>query len=223
MSPSPSMSAANTLLRRIGRHADRVLCEVLAAVVLVPRNLVVIVNDALSTSRSPSPSTSAANTLAAQSAAVLIVCVREVLAAVVLVPGDLVVIVRRAEHVQVAVSVHVRRKHAQRPIKGRSVLIVCSAKFCYRPFSYQAILSVIATPDALSTSMSPSPSTSARKHAPRSVGRRADRVRREVLAAVVLVPRNLVVDLDDALSTSMSPSPSTIRRKHAVPPHRPPW
>ena len=37
----------------------------------------------------------------------------------VLVPSDLVVVPRRAEHVQVAVPVHVRRKHAQRPLHAR--------------------------------------------------------------------------------------------------------
>ncbi|HNB22108.1 MAG TPA: hypothetical protein PKZ32_06820, partial [Candidatus Melainabacteria bacterium] len=44
----------------------------------------------------------------------------EVLATVVLVPSDLVVNARRAEHVQVAVAVHVRRKHRIGPIGRRT-------------------------------------------------------------------------------------------------------
>jgi hypothetical protein len=58
----------------IGGGGDRVRGEVLAAVILVPGDLVVIERDAESTSISPSPSTSAANTLGRQNGAVEIVC-----------------------------------------------------------------------------------------------------------------------------------------------------
>jgi hypothetical protein len=88
---------------------------------------------------SPSPSTSAANTESAPSAPVEIVRSGEVLAAVVLVPRDLVVNVRRAEHVHVAVAVHVRRKRGLGP-KLAAVEIVRAVKFWLPSFSYQAIL-----------------------------------------------------------------------------------
>ena len=67
---------------------------------------------------SPSPSTSAANTLRRRIGGGGDGVRREVLAAVVLVPGDLVVVERRGEDVDVAVAVHVGRKHALAPVGG---------------------------------------------------------------------------------------------------------
>ena len=110
------------------------------------------------------------------------------------VPGDLVVVVRRGEHVHVAVAVHVRREDRARAVGGGRDRVLRSR--CRRAgvpsFSYQAI--VLSSCDAESTSVSPSPSTSAGEDRRRAVDRGRDRVlgpgahRRR---AVVLVPGDL--------------------------------
>ena len=186
----------------------------LAVRVLVPGDLVVVA-EAESTSVSPSPSTSAAKTEKAPSAAVEITCcgAEAPLAVRVLVPGDLVVVRGRGEHVRSPSPSTSAAKTDWAP--SAAVEISCCAVNAPWPsvFSYQAILS--SSQDAESTSVSPSPSTSAAKTDDGAVGGGRDHLlrRRSVPAAVrVLVPGDLVVVAGGGEHVR-SPSPSTSAAK----------
>ncbi len=117
---------------------------------------------------------------------------------------DLVVKAGRGEDVEIAIAVHVRRKHAGGPVRGGTDRV-----------GGEVLAAVVLVPGDLVVIEGRGEDVDVavavhvrRKHLPCPVGGGADGVGGEVLAAVVLVPGDLVVDRD-AERTSVSPSPST--------------
>ena len=204
VSPSPSTSAACTLVALFRGGSDYVRREGLIPGVFKPGEILSTEPNVERMSVSPSLSTSTGIQAAGHDQVAVYDVGGEVGAAVVLVPSDLVVIFGRGEHVGVAVAVYIRGKHASRPV-GSVIDHVLGEVFVAVVLVPGDVASKVGRGEDVGIAVAVHVGG---KYAfePRHAGLFENVIRREVSAAVILVPEGRTCIAE---TTSMSRSPST--------------